>query len=1067
MKVRRTYRFRFLLILLAGLFSLGAVGQIKVSGTVKDSKTGEALPAFIKIKGTNPPIVEQADGQGNFTIMVNSPQDILEVSMYQYTPRSIQVNNSTYMVIAMDYFSTVLDDVVILVYTTTQVKNNIVGQETLDPKKIKTLGTGSLDKLMQGAGSVLVTSNGNPGKGSSMKIRGLSSINANSEPLIVLDGLPLDNQFDIGGISPMFSINPDDIEYITVLKDAAATAMFGSRGANGVIMITTKRGKSGANRKPQVSYSSYVGVNVRPKKYDMMNADQYCSYMDKLYANFKSKPLPTAFTPDFRSTHGNVNTDWQDAIYQPGPVQNHSINIGAGGVNSNYNLSANYYNEKGILKTTGSERFNIRLNSDFVLSKKLKVGESMMLSRINSDLAGSKNGNPWYLSLVNPPVMPIYEPANLGGYAGPTDSLTGDNDNTNPVAELMLNKITSQMSRFLIDAYTELEIVKGLKYKVDAGYDFTYNHYRSWQPEYVLGNKGNRSNYLASLTEDQRVYSMWKLDNLLTYQISFGGDTMKKDTAKHSESVQEMIDKAQGKNHNFYFLIGQSAQEFRSEYYSSTGLGFQFPDLNVLDMSESSKKPTGSEMEYAISSYMGRVMYDYKAKYLFTASLRRDGSSKFGPNNRIGYFPAFSAGWKLNEDLCPTLKDSTINMIKVRAGWGQTGNQNFPAYRDREFMDPLTHSRYVFGIPQTVYRGYQLYSSTGNPNLKWEASTMTNMGADFSFFRHKLEFSADYYIKNQKNMLVQQMLPLVVGRLDVASPWVNLGEVQNKGFEFNATHRNSIKINNSDKKIFEYSVSANFTTIKNRVVKLPGGTIYQEYNTSGATTVTAEGHTIGSFYGYVAEGIFQSDEEVKKSPTQMLGLTKAGDIKFKDLNGDGKIDASDRTIIGKAVPDYIYGISFYCSYKGFDLNVMLQGIKNVQIYNGVRSTLLLTSNTRSENRLAETMNYWTPENPSTTVPGMSYKDNNDNDRFSTFFLEDGSYLRIKNIQVGYTFPAIKSKLIDISRLRLYLSGTNVWTFTKYKGIDPDIVSINPLMSNFDYGNYPVPRIFLAGVQVDF
>jgi TonB-dependent starch-binding outer membrane protein SusC len=1047
-------RILFLLPFLFWLI-LPLSSQIKVTGLVKSADDGEPLPAIIKIRGMNPPVTSQADIDGNFTIIANSPMDELEIIMSNYVTRYMPIGNNTFFIISMNPVSTMLNDVIIIAYDTKQNSKKTEGADNISIGKLKEVPGGGIDKMLDGNSALYITSNGAPGRAASLRLRGISSINSNSEPLIVLDGLPLDDQVEIGGISTIFSINPDDIENITILKDASATAMYGARGANGVIMIQTKRGKRGIS-KPVVTFSSYAGFSVNPKKMSVMNSDQYSRYMDSLYTH-NNLPVPGAFSNIFRERNGNTNTDWQDAITQKGAMRNYTLNIMSGGQKSNYNLSGNYYNEKGTLITTGTEKYSFRINSDFTVSKRIRMGESMSLNRINSQLPSISN--PWSLSCIAPPVMPIYNPQNIGGYAGPTDSTTANYNNSNPVAELRLKNLESQLSRLIGDAYIEVELLKGLTYKIDAGYDYSYNHVQSWNPEYSLGNKGNVSNFTASLTEMHNINSMYKFDNLITYKFSFGSNTVEKYRDSISQSTETV---SAEKNHNFILLAGHSAQNFRTEYYSSTGKGFNFPNLNVLDMADSAGKPGGGVLEHSIESYLSRVMYDFKGKYLFTASLRCDGSSKFSPEHRWGYFPAFSLGWKINEDFLKKYKESTINMIKLRVGWGQTGNQNFPPFMNKEYLDPITHSRYAFGTSQTVYRGYQLYSSTGNPNLVWEASTMTNIGADFSLFRHKLEFNVDYYIKNQRRMLVKQMLPLIYGRDSIANPWVNLGQVQNRGVEINVCFRDDIK--NIGRSVLEYSFGANITTIKNEVLSLPAGNIYN--SVGDFTSITTTGHTIGSFYGFVADGLFQNEEEIKKSPYQYPN-TKPGDIKFKDLNGDGKIDYQDRTIIGKAIPDFIYGISFYCRYRDFDFNILFQGVKNVQIYNTLRANLYLSHNQKSENRMTDVLNYWSAENPNSSVPGLSYNDNNNNARFSTFFLEDGSYLRLRNLQLGYNFKEIKLKKYNISKLRLYISGSNLLTFTNYKGYDPEIITFNPLVANLDYGTYPIPKIYIMGFQIEF
>ena len=458
-------------------------------------------------------------------------------------------------------------------------------------------------------------------------------------------------------------------------------------------------------------------------------------------------------------------------------------------------------------------------------------------------------------------------------------------------------------------------------------------------------------------------------------------------------------------------------------------------------------------------SYLGRILYDYKGKYLFTANFRRDGSSKFGNENRMGNFPSFAAAWKINEDFLQDYKDK-ISMWKLRAGWGKTGNCNFGTFRYMEVYDELDHVRYPFGTSQVNQYGLQSYTRIANPYLKWEEAIMTNIATDLSLFNNKIQFTAEYYIKDQKNMLVEQPVPAISGKLAQAKPWVNLGRVRNSGFEFNVLYR-------KNEGEFHYGISANLTTIKNKIVDLPAPIIISD-NTYGA--YNGIGNSIGSFYGYVYEGIFQSQADIDNHAKQAGAAP--GDLKFKDVNGDGVVTVDDRIIIGKIIPDYIYGFNLDCNYKIFDFSIFFQGVKNVSVYNQTYNNLLYMRQSNEDNKSADVLNAWTPENPNTNIARLDPKSSNNNWRFSTYFLEDASFLRVKSVQLGITLPESILKKLNISRARFYVSGTNLFTFTKYTGYDPEVGSKDPSGNlgqkpGYDNGYYPTPKMYTCGIQVEF
>jgi len=1014
------------ILLIVAIFFCGAViaQERVITGTVTEGDEGfPVIGGTVVIKGTSTGTSTGPDG--NYQITVRSG-DILVYQFIGLSTREVPVGDRTVIDVNLEVETTALDELVVIGYGT-QKKSDLTGSvAVISAEELIKTNAATLDRALQGkaAGVVVTTTSGAPGAGVSIKIRGIGSINRDSEPLYVIDGVPA------GSLS---TLNPADIASVQVLKDASATAIYGARGSNGVIIIETKRGVTGP---PKVNFSAYAGVAQVTKLFDVMNTDEYIGLLEEAYALDPDRDMPFYYNDSVRASNGNVYTDWQEEMFRPAWNQNYNLSVSGGGEKSNYSISGNYYQEDGVRIQSQFERINLRANSDFKIGKRLKIGESLTITQTNSD----NNGGSWGTAIEASPLMPIYDSTAIGGYAGPTDTITVNNDRTNPIAAMNLKDNNTSLTRILASIYAELELFKGFTYKFTLGFDYKTRLGFNWNPEYELGNIGLRSNPESTLSQSTNESMYMLIQNIFTYANSFGG-------------------------HNIRIMAGHTTEQVNTDNYSATAQGFVNPELNVFAQSTLYQVISGGRNEHKIESYLARASYDYEGKYLLTASIRRDGSTNFGPDYRYGYFPSFSVGWKISEDFLQQVDQ--INMLKIRFGYGATGNENIGSFQYLERMDKPTNSWYVFGMDQTTHYGGTTLATHGNPDVRWESAKMTNFGLDMFVFNNKLQFSAEYYIKNQDNMLVRVPLPTVMGKLSfkgVANPFVNLGEVQNRGFEFNAIWKKS-------KGHFQYSVNANVTTIKNEVLYLPGDDIWNQ----SATTITTEGHTIGSFFGYVAEGIFQNQEEIDNHAIQESG-TAPGDIKFKDLNHDGVITDMDRTIIGKALPDLDLGFGFDASYKGFDFSIFLHGMQGNQVYNGFRSSVGMgTDRSGSDtNKLRDVMNnHWSEENPSNTMVRLATLDPNDNDRFSSWFVEDASFMRIQNMQIGYTLPG--QLIRNISRLRVYASVNNLYTFTKYSGYDPEvgpnfdssIGNYSPLDMGFDNGPYPMPRVIQFGVQADF
>ncbi len=1011
--------------------------QVMVKGKVTD-ESGVGLPGVnVLLKGTSTGTITSADG--NYQLEVPSLDGTLIFSFIGFEKKEVPINGRDKINVSLKEDITEIGEVVKIGYGV-QKKTDVTGAisvvKTEDAIKVNPT---SIDKALQGraAGVQITNISGKPGEGATVKIRGIGSISAGTEPLYVIDGVPVsDNALNM--------INPADIESIQVLKDASASAIYGARGANGVIIIDTKKGQSD---KIRVNFNSYYGISQMAHKYDVLNADQYSQLMEATWGNYAEREnitddknlYLTVYSKEARAQNDNLDTDTDffDELFRQGQVQSYNLSLSKGTENSNLYFSASYLSEEGILIDTDMDRFNLRVNSDFNISDRITIGESLLVGRVdvNDESHLRTTGGP----LTSSPLMPLYDNSKPHGWGGPVDSLTGGNERTNPVAEQMLNDHDWLEHRILASTYMEIELLKGLTYKLQLGANYKSNNTTQWSPEYELGNTHIRDNDLSKLQRSSSEDLEILLKNVLTYEESFG-------------------------SHNITLMGAFERFAGDYEYFGAVGTEFPYQNLNVLDQATETTNLYGGLTEHNLESYLGRVMYDYKGKYLLTASIRRDGSSRFGPKNRYGNFPSVSLGWKINEDFLRMVPE--IDLLKLRLSWGQTGNENFRDYWYFNLMDPLTNSRYTFGENQSLWLGGATTSFQANPLIKWEAAEMYNIGLDLNAFANKVQFSAEYFIKNQNDMLVQVPISVVFGKrvnygtgLETVGSWVNLGKVKNSGLELFLTYQNK-------QNAFNYSVTGNFSMVKNEVIKLAGRDVITNY------TITTPGNSIGSFYGYVAERILQEDdfdeEGNYKYALQEKG-TAPGDIKFKDLNRDGKITDDDRTIIGKPFPDFTYGLNFDLGYKGFDFTLFLQGMQNFQIFHSnMRNAGIATDrHGKDENKLVETLDYWTPENQSTTMTRADVVDPNINSRISSWFLEDGSFIRVKNLQFGYSIPPKLLSNVGISQFRLYINTVNLYTLTKYKGLDPEVGNKNPLNSGVDNRNYPMPRQITFGLQINF
>lgn len=1029
-----------------------------VSGRVLDGSEGTPLiGATVSVKGTTTGTV--TDVNGNYTLKINSPDDILVFSYVGYLPEETTMGDRSVVDMSLIPDITEFDEVVVVGYGT-QRKVDLTGAvSVISSKDVEKANANNVARAIQGraAGVMVTSSSGQPGSEMNIRVRGVGSINNKAQPIVVIDGI-------ITSTGDLNTLNPQDIESISILKDAAASAIYGAQSSNGVILVTTKKGKSG---EAKAQFNAQFGFSSIPKQMDIMNSDEYVNYYQQAYAAhnarfedfFATNPglqrvFPPPYTDSARAVRNYNSTDWQDAITNDQALnQNYNLSLTGGTEKATYLFSGTYVSDEGTLKTTKRELTTVRLNTQFQLGKRITVGENMAL--IVSGSREAQNANSWVDAVVASPLMPVYHPTNKGGFHGPQPDVTASNDRTNPLAILELNEFITKRNKIFGNVFAEVEILKGLSFKSIFGINYANTLNTEWSPAYQLGQRSNNS---ARLSENPVFFTKTQWDQLLTYTTSFS-------------------------EHNLSILAGHTAEEQNSNAVTGSTNDYRWESLRTL----ANGNPVNSSSTQSLTpirgeSYFGRLTYDYKGRYLLTGTIRRDGSSKFGPQNRWGTFPAFSLGWKINEDFL-TMVDQ-INTLKLRFGWGKSGNLPDGSFLYDTFISTYNEHVYTLGsgASQRAVFGAAPFYNFGTPSLQWEEAIMTNIGFDLAMFNNRLEFTIEYYDKKYEKLLTKYPLKVFFGLSgDAQPPWFNLGDMQNQGFEFNLIWK-------KHSGNFTYSLNANLTTNRNEIVKLPETSNGEIHNN---TIITLIGYPIGTFYGYVDDGLlqvsdFRQDENgnlVKDATGAYIPLvpyqnqyTQPGDIKFKDLNHDGKISEDDKTVIGKAIPDFTYGFNIDLAYKFFDVNILFQGMQNVDVFNKYWSRGGLASgdaDSKDENKLRVAQEHWTPENPVTDQTSIGLSDYNNNARFSTWWLEDASFLRLRNLQFGVTIPAKYTEAVNIANARIYVGGENLFVLTGYRGYDPEVTggrdgdSQKILTGNVDEGRYPVPRVVTFGLNVNF
>jgi TonB-linked SusC/RagA family outer membrane protein len=1020
--------FLKLLVFIAAflLSAFAANAQHTVQGKITDENGDPLIGVNVVEKGTMTGTVTNVDG--NYEITVSGPNATLNMSFVGYLQEEVAVDGRSVIDVTLLPDIKSINEVVVVGYGT-QKKADVTGAvATVTSEEIEKSTAGRINEAIQGklAGVTVTQNSGSPGGSVSIRIRGLGSIN-NNDPLIVIDGFPTKDGLE--------NLNPDDISSINVLKDASATAIYGARGANGVIMITTKSGESGESK---ISFNASYGVQDLGSDFQMLNSVQYANLYNEILMNngqepyfIKTDEAGNVIPIEEWMPKDSADLKWLDIVTrepQAANIQKYTLSATGGGDMMSYMSSVGYFNQKGIIKGSEYQRLNLRLNVDGTVNSWINVG-----ARLN--YANSLRNNSLEQAVGKTVVgralrqMPFFEPYREDGTFNVANNNPGGTRNALRTA--IQNDDISRAHDFIGSIFTEVTFFEGLKYKINAGGSVNNYLYEWYQP--VYGRLGDKfSNPEADASRSGATSLNWLIENTLTYSATFG------------------------QSHNLVALLGYTAQEDRVERYSASVEGFPHPSVRQLSSASEMKEIDGEVQEWALLSQLARINYDYVNKYLLTASIRRDGSSRFGAANKWGYFPSFSLGWKISEE--PFMQRlSAISSLKLRAGWGQTGNQEIGNYRH---YAKLGFVNYVSGDNLLMNQGVAPLEYP-NTSIQWETTKMTNIGMDLALWRNQLTFVLEYYHRGTNGMLLQKPLPGSAGyRVD---PVRNIGEIVNDGIEVIITHKNSIGE-------FNYTVSVNGAYNRNEVESLGGSTPISGASMSdvqrGFLTRTEEGYPIGGFYGWVMDGIFQDWSEVKTSAFQ-TSETAPGDVKFRDLNGDNRINGQDRTYIGSPWPDFTYGLTTDFNYKSWSLSLFFQGVQGNEIYFMDRTFYEdLSSGTNQSIRVLED-HYWTPENPSNTMPRAIAGNPNDNNRFSTRFVEDGSYIRLKNLVFSYRLPQSMRQKLNIENAQVFLKASNLFTITDFTGLDPEVGEFNnsTLRAGISMGQYPVSRIFSIGLNL--
>lgn len=1077
----------FVLILFATISANMAIAQStnKVQGKVISAETNESIVgANVVIQGTT--IGTTTDVDGNFNLEVKQGQ-VIVASFIGFKSTEISYNGGSNLTISLELGDQTLDELVVVGYGTMKKSDLSGASVTLGEDKLKGSIITNMDQALQGrvAGVTSVQTSGQPGSSVSIRIRGQSTINAGAEPLYVIDGIPVQVQGTSGAdyglgdalgngaistISPLSTINPSDIVSMEILKDASATAIYGSRASNGVILVTTKRGKTG---EAKFTYEGMSGIQRQTKRLDIMNLQEFAEFSNDMANETTGRDPRSEFLDP--SLLG-VGTNWQDAVFQTALMQNHTVSAQGGSDIVKYFVSGSYMNQEGTIIGSKFKRYSFRTNMDAQLKPWLKMGINLMYTITNErlGLADSDEGI-INIALLSTPDIPIYDID--GNYT--SVSREGVASRVNPIAKALDEDNLLDRNSLTGNIYFDVLFSKNLTLHSEFATDLGGSQAERFRP---TATYGSWSRDINSCSKQNNQNFFWQVKNYLTYANDFG---------KHKTSV----------------MVGQEMSESNWNYISVTATNL--PNNEIHNPSLGSDPTINSGFgSGAMASAFARANYNYNDRYFATYTFRYDGSSNFGPKNRWAPFNAFAVSWRVSEEDFMESVEGTINNLKLRVGWGQTGNQDIGGYRWGAAISPMETG---LGL------GYR-QSGIANPYVKWETQEQLNIGLDFGFFNNRIELIIDAYNKVSKDMLMPMQLPSYIGTRGnsssaLAAPWGNYGTINNKGLEFALTTHNLTKA-------FKWDTDLQLSFNKNKLVALDGietSAIEGYGQWSDVVSRTEIGESLYNFYGYQVEGIYQDKDDLlnspkaEKYPSDGVSFNRTntvfpGDIKFKDISGpdgvkDGKIDVYDRTNIGSPMPKFTFGLTNTFQYKNFDMSIFINGSYGNKIMNYMSINLtnmksiwnnqlaVVTDRAKLEamdgtiiyptvNSTGNTINNWYEDidnvkvaNPETNVPRAIWNDPNDNARLSDRYIEDGSYLRIKNISLGYTFPRHIINSLHLETLRLYCNIQNLYTLTKYSGFDPEVgastASSAGNVYGLDNGRYPSPKVYSFGINISF
>ncbi len=972
--------------------------QITITGTVYDNATNETLPGVtIYTNHSKNGISSNMDGQ--YSLATTAADDSLTFSYIGYSPQKVAIGGRSTIDIRLSFDSKNLAEVVVTAYGT-QRKSDLTGAITMiKAEEITKVPASNAMQALQGkvAGLQVGASSGAPGSSPVVRIRGVGTFN-DASVLYVVDGVFTEN---------INFLSSNDIESMTVLKDASATALYGSRGANGVIVVTTKRGSDSPDGKPRFQFDAEYGLQRLPNKIDLLSGREFAEVYNVLYPG------------SFNNIDRVPNTDWQDLIFRKSaPVQSYNFSLSGATERNNYYFGLGYFNQEGIIDKSAYERLSIKLNNQFNLTDNIRTGVNLTATPSRWQGAPNVFANAYWAWPTDVPFNPDGSFAEVRGGGNPLATIEYTNSKTNSLVSLG-------------NLFAEFDFLKGFTFRSSLGYEVGFTESTSFTPVFFVSPL--QSNVTSDLNKNRFQSLNWLWENTLTY-------------------------KKEIKKHRFDALAGITSQRNHSEFLgaSTQNLIDENPDLWYISAGDNKYLIAGNGAETtSIESYLFRLNYSFDNRYLLTVNYRRDGSSKFGINNRYANFGSAALGWNItNEDF---MRGTTnwLNTLKLRGSYGTVGNEKIPW--DRQYTLVRNQENGVLGDPESLLTGAS-YGVLGNPDLRWETTEQFNIGFDFGFLNDRLTGEMDYYVKTTKDILVELYSPGHLGNGAYATTTRNAAEVRNSGLEFQALWRDDLKNGIS------YQIGANIATVKNEVLKMGRLTGNNSFLLGGPlgngdlVTYTEVGGPIGAYYGFKVDGVFQTQAELDSSPSQ--AGQKVGDLKFVDVNGDGVINDADKTIIGSYIPDFIYGFNLNVGYKGISLGFDFYGQSGNEIYNGKNEV-----RPNQNNYEAQVADYWRGPGTSNTEPrptagGLNYQP-------SEYFIQDGSYFRLRTLTLSYEFPRQWIDAIKVERASVYLRGTNVFTLSEYTGYSPEINSGNVLSSGIDLGVFPITSTYALGFNFTF